>query len=81
MKALPARLPRSTVIDRPIYTISVEQWTLEEFQAGRCPEGVSREAHRLLKWQREAERARTRTTPTTTTKKISKKKKKFTPRA
>jgi hypothetical protein len=78
MKALPARLPRSTVIDRPIYTISVEQWTMEAFQAGRCPEGVSREAHRLLKWQRDAERARTRTTPT---KKIAKKKKTFTPRA
>lgn len=58
-KPLPPRLPRSTVIDRPIYTLSVEQWTIEELAQGRCPEALAVEAHRLLGWQRAAIRATT----------------------
>lgn len=59
MTPIRPRLPRSTVIDRPIYTISLEHWTIEELAAGRCPEGLAQEAHRLLRWHREAIRART----------------------
>jgi hypothetical protein len=80
VKTLPARLPRSTVIDRPLYTITLEHHTIEDLADGRCPEALAQEAHRLLRWQRAAMRVTTKTTTTTPTT-TTRKKKKFVGRA
>jgi hypothetical protein len=51
-----ATLLRSSVVDRPLYTLTFEQWEIEAFAAGECPETVSLRAHRSLRWQRAAAR-------------------------
>lgn len=54
-------LQRGTVLNRPIYSLELEHWTIEELAAGRCPEALAAEAHRLMRWQREAIRAQATT--------------------
>ena len=49
-------LPRATVVDRPIYTFSVDQATIDELADGICSEALARRAYRLLQWRRDAER-------------------------
>jgi hypothetical protein len=49
-------LPRATVVDRPIYTFSVDQAGIEELADGICSEALARRAYRLLQWRRDAER-------------------------
>jgi hypothetical protein len=59
--AAKAILLRSTVVDRPLYTLTFEHWEIEQFAAGICPETVALRAHRSLRWQRAAIRQAART--------------------
>jgi hypothetical protein len=61
------RYPRATVVDRPLYTLEIEHKTMEALAQGSCPEDLAVEAHRLLRWQREAIRALTPEKKTTKT--------------